>query len=55
MREKQESGAETGGEQTREEESGYKIVGDTVEIGTAEGLRLWADKVGCADYFSGIP
>ena len=51
--EKQESEGETDGGQT-EEEIGYKAVGDTVEIGTADGLRLWADKVGWADDFSGI-
>ena len=42
------------GRQQTEEESGYKVVGDTVEIGTADGLRLWADKVGWIDDFSGI-
>lgn len=52
--EKQESEDGTDGGQTTEEENGDKIVGDTVEIGTAEGLRLWADKVGWVDDFSGI-
>lgn len=36
------------------DDDGYTEKGNTVEISTAEGLRLWADKVGWVDDFAGI-